>query len=365
MVAILDVPLPRPTREQGLLGAALFYAAIGWDVVQLRFGAKALHPRLGSGHALAEHATRDPEVIRSRWSGADRFCGIGIVQGGQTVVLDYDRKAGAHPRTEIEARCAALGVTLPATGPIVRTPTGEHEHYRTPPGAPLARCAGYLPGIDVQAAGSYTVVPPTHLHPAVYGPPDAGHHQAWEDPRPWPGYWWVRPELPRWSDDAPVGSFAALAGTAAPELTADQVWWPTGAELLAALSGAVLPPELVADVRAAPSRSGRSGGGSGGGGVPVEEWRRTGLPHTGETQRHRLFLVAASGAGRGVHPEETFRVLREIADRTELTRPNEPWTDAHLRFMAHNAVTNKPNRDQRDRARVQELSNVIDFRIPS
>jgi hypothetical protein len=357
-----------------MVDAALCYDALGFDVVRLRFGTKALHPVGSAGRALADHVLRGPEEITAAFSGEDRFSGIGLVQGrarrGQvTAVVDLDRKSGQRPRAELCKRLADLGLSLPVAPPTVRTPTGEHEYYI---GRALPVCQNYLPGVDVQGAGSYVVAPPTHVHPRLYDPPGTLHGNGWHDARPWPGYRWVRLGAPRWSDDAPAVEdgdtgvrFSSFVGTAAPPLLAEDVWWPTGRELLASLSAAVLPEAFAADVRATPSRGKRSGAASGG--VPVEEWRRTGIPRdVGTTQRQQLFRVAASCAGRGLHPErDTFPILRDIADRTPLLRPNEPWTDAQLRAMARNAVENKPNRDRRDRQRDRELTDMIDFRVTS
>ena len=101
--------------------------------------------------------------------------------------------------------------------------------------------------------------------------------------------------------------------------------------------------------------------------MPVEEWRRTGIPHDyPETQRHALVCVAASCTRRGLHPErDTLPILREIADASPVLRPTRPWTDTDLRFIAHNVADGTDARTARDNARAQELAATVDWEIPS
>ena len=136
---------------------------------------------------------------------------------------------------------------------------------------------------------------------------------------------------------------------------------PPGGELRDAVNAAVLPEALARDVAATPSRSASATGRSAGGGLPLERWRRDGMPPppAGRTQRWQLFRIAASGCARGWDPEETFRAMREVADRTELLRPDEPWEDWDLRRMVASAIKGKARRDERDAIREAETTREI------
>ena len=70
------------------------------------------------------------------------------------------------------------------------------------------------------------------------------------------------------------------------------------------------------------------------GSVPLEQYLREGIP-PGQ-QSNELWRSACSLAARGCSKQETQRLLREIADRCELTRG--PWRDDQLASMARRAV---------------------------
>lgn len=182
------------SRKAGdLLEAALAYAGKGWRVVPLyspepghssgcdcrRRGctSPAKHPR--TLHGLHD-ATTDAEAIRRwwrLWPGAN----VGITTGAGLVVLDVDPRHGGDQSLHDLEEAHGWIRTLTA-----RTGGGGLHLYLA--GDLLAR-NGFLPGLDLKAAGGYVVAPPS-LHAS-------GHRYEWIAPedlpeRPAPAPEWLR-----------------------------------------------------------------------------------------------------------------------------------------------------------------------------
>lgn len=111
--------------------------------------------------------------------GIDQFWGarpdldIGILTGGDLVVLDVDpRNGGEESLRELEAQHGALPPTLTSkTGG-----GGKHFFFRVTAGVAVPSTAGALgPGLDVLARRKMVVAPPSKHH-------QTGRSYEWEDP---------------------------------------------------------------------------------------------------------------------------------------------------------------------------------------
>ncbi|GAA3586778.1 hypothetical protein GCM10022222_84370 [Amycolatopsis ultiminotia] len=152
------------------LDAALDAAARGWAVFPLRAGSK--RPAIAGWE---RQATRNPEQIRTWWTGQPT-ANIGIACGpSNLLVLDFDAARGVVPE-----RWARLGVThgrdviallaARARQPVphhtlkVTTPRGEHWFFRLPPGTRVRSTVGAgRHGLgwhaDTRGPGSLVVAP--------------------------------------------------------------------------------------------------------------------------------------------------------------------------------------------------------------
>ena len=95
-----------------ILTHALDYANNGWRIIPIRPGEK--RPALNN---WTQHATTDPDTIRTWWTGPYKDHGIGIVTGPETgmFVLDVDitdTKAGDETLADLEQRYGPLPDTL-------------------------------------------------------------------------------------------------------------------------------------------------------------------------------------------------------------------------------------------------------------
>ena len=138
-----------------LLDAALSYAARNWSVFPLAPGSKV--PLKGSRGYL--DATADQEAIRAWWNSTPT-ANIGLACGTSGIaVVDPDMHGeinGLQGLRAIEADHEPL-----PTAPMVMTPNhGLHLYFADPQKTPKAKLAE---GVDLQAAGSYVVAPPSRL----------------------------------------------------------------------------------------------------------------------------------------------------------------------------------------------------------
>lgn len=134
-----------------LLRAALRYAGHGWPVLPVN-GKVPLTPR------GVLDASVDADQVRawwSRWPGAN----LAYAVREDHVVVDLDREEGLQA-------LKSAGYDLPATGEV-KTGRGRHFYYQS--AGEVCSRVGVVPGVDLRAAGSYVVVPPSvHASGAVY-----------------------------------------------------------------------------------------------------------------------------------------------------------------------------------------------------
>lgn len=138
-------------QHRGRLGdVALAYARALWLVLALQPRGKA--PLTAHG---VRDATSDETTIRSwwaRWPDAN----IGLAIPSDLIVVDIDSR-------EALQQIHAEGLDLPAT---VRATTARGLHLWYSTGSLQLRSrVGFLPGVDIRAAGSYVVAPPS-IHPS-------------------------------------------------------------------------------------------------------------------------------------------------------------------------------------------------------
>jgi len=148
----------------GILEAALSYAARGWPVLPCR--PKGKTPLCAHGvHA----ATTDKRTIRDWWvSWPSANVGIACGAASGLVVLDVDAgHGGEESLAKLEREHGALPVTVEAhTGG-----GGRHLFFRHPGGRVKNRVC-LRPGLDVRGDGGYVVAPPS-VH-------ESGGRYIWE-----------------------------------------------------------------------------------------------------------------------------------------------------------------------------------------
>ena len=152
MIAADEAPAPN------LLAAALWYAKHGYAVFPVMPRGKvpmgALVPR-----GVLE-ATTDAAVIGKWWTGVPN-ANIGIAAGAsQLVVIDVDPQHGGDESLAILR--ARYGADALETCTVLTGGGGTHLYYRLPTGSAIGPSQGSLgEGIDVRAAASYVVAPPS------------------------------------------------------------------------------------------------------------------------------------------------------------------------------------------------------------
>lgn len=135
--------------------SALAYLEMGWSVIPLWGDAR---PERAKTPAVAwaqyQQAPPDADTVRA-WFAGGRCAGVGVVCGPVSglVVLDFDDPALAQT-------FARLNPDLTNTLTVRSGGRGlPHYYYALPPGLPAQ--TSRAPGVDLLAAGSYVVAPPT------------------------------------------------------------------------------------------------------------------------------------------------------------------------------------------------------------
>lgn len=133
---------------------ALRYLREGLSVIPTRPAEKT--PLLARKEFQARRVT-ETEVVAwyARWPGA----GVAVVCGhvSAVVVLDGDPRNGNG--------LAAVESRLPTTPTAETGGGGRHYYFRLRPGVHVEKVPALLPGLDLQAEGSYVVAPPSR-HPS-------------------------------------------------------------------------------------------------------------------------------------------------------------------------------------------------------
>ncbi len=142
-----------------LVGAALFYASLGWKVIPLHNiengqctcgkpdcnGSSGKHPRLKN---WPEEATTDPMKIIGWWNTWPN-ANVGVT--GQFIV-DIDGPQGEESLKNRE---------WPRT-PTAKTGKGKHYHFKWPAvDFPIKNDVSILPGVDIRVAKGQAVMPPS------------------------------------------------------------------------------------------------------------------------------------------------------------------------------------------------------------
>jgi putative DNA primase/helicase len=148
------------------LNAALAYLKRGWSVLPLN-GKKPYIP----WEEFQKRLPTEKEV--TDWFNCWPNANVGIVCGPVSglLVLDVDpRNNGLTSLVQLKEEGNAIPTTV-----TVRTGGGGEHYYFTCPGE-VRKVTGFRPGLDLQAAGSYIVAPPS-IHPDTKKPyeffPDA------------------------------------------------------------------------------------------------------------------------------------------------------------------------------------------------
>ena len=129
------------------MASALEYAAHGWRVFPCKALGKAPLTSMGFREASVSEA-----IIKAWWTKwPDANVGLPVPEG--MVVVDVDSGEGL----EI---LRSQDLSLPSTVSSF-TPRGRHFYYSMPEGVAASPRVGLLPSIDIRAAGSYVIAPPS------------------------------------------------------------------------------------------------------------------------------------------------------------------------------------------------------------
>jgi hypothetical protein len=147
---------------EGMLPAALEYAARGWHVFPL--GPKSKKPLPNSNGFYG--ATTNPETIKRLWTQSDRNIGIRTGAPSGFWVLDIDGDEGEASLRALELRHGRL----PPTPEAITGGGGRHLSFKYT--GPVSNSAKKMaPGLDVRGDGGYVVAPPS-IH-------ESGRAYAW------------------------------------------------------------------------------------------------------------------------------------------------------------------------------------------
>ncbi len=162
MLTALTLPYLGPSVQEppSYCAYACAYAQIGWHVFPVEPWGKL--PLPGS-HGLLD-ATTDPAQI-ARWWNENPWANIGVNCGlSGLLVIDVDpRNGGLETLSAWVAEHGVLPTTLRA-----RTPSGGFHAYFLLGDLPLPRKGRLGPGVDLQGAGAYVVVPPSQTLKGEY-----------------------------------------------------------------------------------------------------------------------------------------------------------------------------------------------------
>jgi hypothetical protein len=151
-----------PDLHAPLLEWAQWYASLGWPILPCR-GKVPLLPD------WTHTASTDPAQLAAWWQSAPG-ANIGGLAGVAWWAIDVDPRAGG------DATLFGLTVEhgrLPRTTLSLTGGGGEHYLWALPPGRTVINKAALGEGLDVQAAGSQIILPPsTH--------PDSGRPYMWD-----------------------------------------------------------------------------------------------------------------------------------------------------------------------------------------
>src|SRR5262249_53883441 len=144
------------------VGAALYYAALGWPVFPLLPNGK--RPLTEHGY---QDASTDAQPIQHWWQ-AHPYANLGLNCGGAgLVVVDVAARQGGR---QAWARLTSVWAERSGPGPAslssITGGGGLRIFYRAPKDVRIANSTGRIAsGIDVRAAGGYVVLPPSR-HPS-------------------------------------------------------------------------------------------------------------------------------------------------------------------------------------------------------
>jgi Bifunctional DNA primase/polymerase, N-terminal len=219
------MPPARNAEEGGLRDAALTWVCMGFAIITVRGGDKAADPAPlgGPGYKLSDAGIIDLQRVNDIWTVAPGL-NIGLVCGAPSrlLVIDGDRNLkknpNANPMGALLKWQETTGIEIPA-GPMVETPSGGfHLYLRLPDDVGhVPSPAGWLPNVDIRCDGAYVVAPPSYRN--------IGASEL--NPEGWAQY--------------------ALLDLGGAPYEDDEL--PTPEEFLAELDEAVVPSELIEDIR--------------------------------------------------------------------------------------------------------------------
>jgi hypothetical protein len=123
------------------------------------------HPVTRNG---LKNATNDrSKLVEAGFNGGNQ--NIGILTGGDLMVLDIDAKSGGL--ITLDDLIKKYGA-LPNTPKVKTGGGGYHFYFRTPIGLTIKNRANVLPGLDIRGEGGYVVAPPS-IH-------SSGKRYEWE-----------------------------------------------------------------------------------------------------------------------------------------------------------------------------------------
>jgi hypothetical protein len=123
-------------------------------------------PRFGMGYGWKDRT--DPDHLAGRMQAlGNNMNGCIIITGSELfpidlLVIDLDRKPGRDP----DGALRQAGIRLPESGPMVKTPRGQHYYFRFPAGLRSGTSAGLFrpdSGIDTRGNGGFVYAPPTSI----------------------------------------------------------------------------------------------------------------------------------------------------------------------------------------------------------
>lgn len=174
-----------PDLRRPMLDAALAYARRGWAVFPCAPSKAPLEAGKGKGVLLA---TTDEQTITGWWTRwPNALIGLAAGRSG-LVILDVDTKRGdgwaslAEVQRELGPLPSTYRVRTPSLGPDGEPAEqpGAHLYYLAPEGVEIRPSAGKVaPHVDVRAAESYVIAPPSAGYVVIYDAALAELPPAW------------------------------------------------------------------------------------------------------------------------------------------------------------------------------------------